>query len=275
MMHKKPIRGQRGTTLIELMIALALTGIVTLAIMRTYITQHESYLVQDDVATMQQSSRASIDEMTRQIRMAGHEVPLGLPAIVASNTNPDTIQVVYAGKECETHLLSAMGSPSAALHCEDVSCFSENEWVYIYYPDSAWGEWLQISAIDAGAGTLLHQFNPTNLIRSYPTDASVMSLNQVKFYIDNRTDPDNPTLMIQNAGDSAQVYADPITDLQFRYRLANSTIVDAPVLLSDVREVLIDITAQSTLATPGVHADGENPNRKTRTYSSSVSLRNL
>lgn len=267
------VRGERGTTLIELMIALALTGVITLVIMKTYVTQHENYLTQDDVAVMQQSSRACLDEMTRQIRMAGHKVPMGLNALVAGDTDPDTLEVVYQGDEVETFLTAAMANTSAGLQCNDVTDFEENDWVYIYDPDSAKGEWLQVSAVQAGSNTLLHQYNPANLTQIYPADAIVMKLEKVKFFVDD-SDPDNPCLMVQRGGDPAEVYADMISDLQFRYRLANGTIVDEPILLSDVREVLIDVRAQSNLAEERNRVDGEGE-RKGRTYSSSVSLRNF
>jgi prepilin-type N-terminal cleavage/methylation domain-containing protein len=41
------ISRNHGITMIEVLIALVLTGLVTAAIMNTYVTQHENYLVQD------------------------------------------------------------------------------------------------------------------------------------------------------------------------------------------------------------------------------------
>ena len=267
----KDLRSKQGTTLIELMIALVLTGIVTLAIMRTYVTQHENYLVQDDVTTMQQGARASIDELTRQIRMAGHDLPLGLPAIVAANTNPDTITITYHGNDCDTYLASKMPNTSAELKlATDISCFEDDQWVYIYDPDSSVGEWFKISEVQAAAFHIQHRYTPKNLTRAYDADALLLALNQVKFFVDETTDLDNPILMIQLGGDPAQPYAEHISDLQFQYRLANGTIVDVPVLVSDVREVLISITAESTRPDFGSEDEG-----KKRTYTSSVSLRNI
>lgn len=274
MLRQNRVSEQRGATLIELMIALALTGIITLAIMKTYVTQHESYLTQDDVSVMQQSSRACLDEMTRQIRMAGHKVPMGLAPLVASNANPDSIAVVYQGQECETFLTVQMANTSSALQCNDASCFDVGDWVYVYNPDSATGEWLQVSGIQGG-NTLLHQYTPTNLTRTYPVDAIVVLLEQVKFFVDNATDPSDPSLMVQRGGDDPQIYADHISDLQFRYRLANGTVVNTPILLSDVREVLIDVTAQSKLGQSGDGGEQGDEDVKDRTYSSSVSLRNF
>ncbi len=275
----RPLRGRRGTTLIELLIALAITGVVTLAIMKTYVTQHENYLVQDDVTNMQQSARACIDELTRQIRMAGHHLPLGLPAIEASNTDPDTITITYHGNDCETFLSAAMPNTSAELKLgSDVSCFNVDQWVYIYDPDSALGEWFKISQVQGAARHIQHRYDPKNLSRQYPADAILLALNRVKFYIDNTTNPDNPMLMVAVGGEPAEPYAEHIIDLQFQYRLANGTIVDVPVLVSDVREVLISIAAESTLPT-GEREDepepGDEDHGKRRTYNSSVSLRNI
>jgi Tfp pilus assembly protein PilW len=265
-----PLRGERGSSLIEVLIALALTGIVTLAIMNTYVIQHENYLVQDDVTTMQQSARSCIDELTRQVRMAGHHLPLGLQPIVASNTNPDTITVTYHGNDCDTYLSAAMPQPSAELKCgSDVSCFTDDQWVYIWEPDSAKGEWFVITHVQTASTMIQHNTMP--LSRKYGANSQLLALNRVKFYIDHTTDPDNPKLMCQVNNSAAQPYADHITDLQFRYHLDNGSTVDVPVLITDIREVQIDITAGSNM----VQAEGGDSEVKDRTYSSSVNLRNI
>ena len=272
-------RDNRGTTLIELMIALILTGIVVMSVMKLYATQHENYIIQDDVSNMQQSARACIDELTRQIRMAGHNLPLSVSAIEAYDTDPDTVTVTYHGNECETFLSVDMANEASAVTCNtDVSCFSVDQWVYIYDPDSSLGEWFQISSINAGTRVLQPSLN---LDRAYDADALVVALNRLKFYIDNSTNPDKPTLMVQFGFGAPVAYAEDISDLQFQYRLANGSIVDVPVLVSDVREVLIELTAQSLV--PEFDNDGnsidfddpEAPDRKGRTYTSSVSLRNV
>jgi len=262
-------QNERGSSLLEVLIALALTGIVTLAIMNTYVVQHENYLVQDDVTTMQQSARSSIDELTRQVRMAGHHLPLGLLPIEAANTDPDTITVIYHGNDCETYLTAAMATTSAALACgTTLSCFAAEQWVYIWEPDSAKGEWFEISNVDNGTNSLQHTTAP--LSRKYGADSQVLALNRVKFYVDGTTEASNPKLMVQFNNDPAQPYADQIQDLQFRYHLDNGTTVDEPVLITDIREVQISITAGSGLVQS---EDGNNV--KDRTYTSSVSLRNI
>lgn len=270
------ISNRNGTTLIELLIAIALSGIITLAAMRTYVTQHENYLVQNDVTTMQQGARASIDELTRQIRMAGHHLPLGLPPIEAANTNPDTITITYHGNECDTYLSAAMPSTSAELKCGgDISCFEENQWVYIWEPDSAKGEWFQISEVQVASGHLQHRYDPKELSRKYGANAIILALNRIKYFVDNTTSASNPRLMVQIGTDTPQPYADHVADLQFQYRLANGSIVDSPLVVSDVREVLVSVSVESTLPQLPERGGDDLEAPKMRTYATSVNVRNI
>ncbi|MBM9535540.1 prepilin-type N-terminal cleavage/methylation domain-containing protein [Desulfobulbus alkaliphilus] len=62
-----------GFTLVELMIAMTIAGIIMGAIYTAYITQQRTYLVQEQVAEMQQNIRAGLDMMVREIRMAGFD----------------------------------------------------------------------------------------------------------------------------------------------------------------------------------------------------------
>ena len=65
------LKSNRGFTLIELMVALALTGMVAAAAYGFYISQNRTYIAQDRVVEMQQNLRSALDIMVRDIRMAG------------------------------------------------------------------------------------------------------------------------------------------------------------------------------------------------------------
>lgn len=64
---------QRGFTLVELMVALAIAGVVMVAVVTTFRIQQASYVVQDDVVVMQQNLRAAMSQMTRELRMARYD----------------------------------------------------------------------------------------------------------------------------------------------------------------------------------------------------------
>ena len=50
----------KGYTLIELLIALFLTGVITTAGFHFYVKMHNSALTQEEISDMQQKSRASL-----------------------------------------------------------------------------------------------------------------------------------------------------------------------------------------------------------------------
>jgi hypothetical protein len=278
----KRIKDSRGVSLLEVLLSLVIMGFVTTAIFQLYIRQHKNFMIQDDVTNIQQNVRAAIDELGRQIRMAGYGLPQGVPALVASNTNPDTITITYLGTNCETFLSAPMPQPSAELKCgSDVSCFSEGQWVYIYEPDSSIGEWLEITQVQVAAGHLQH--NTVVLSRRYGANSLVLALTQVKYYIDNTTDPDHPTLMVEMPGRPPQVYAEDITDLQFLYRMKNGMVLDEPDILANTREVIISVSGRSHIPDPDLLGDGDdddddddgNSPYRYRTFVTSVSLRNF
>lgn len=67
------INSQAGFTLVELILAMLLTGIISIGIFSAYKTQQRSYTAQDQVTEMQQNIRAGIDMMIREVRMAGFD----------------------------------------------------------------------------------------------------------------------------------------------------------------------------------------------------------
>ncbi len=66
------LSNRSGFTLVELMLTMAISGIIMAAIYSAYIAQQRTYLAQEQVAQMQQNIRAAMDIMTREIRMAGY-----------------------------------------------------------------------------------------------------------------------------------------------------------------------------------------------------------
>jgi hypothetical protein len=259
-----------GMSLVETLVALFMTGLVMASVFGVYINQHKNWMIQEEVTDAQQNARAVIDELTRQTRMAGYELPLGLPGIEAYNTNPDTIVINYSADGCNATIEHDMPLPSSELRCDghDVSCFYDGQWAYIFDPDSGGGEFFEITHVQTGSQHIQH--NTMDLSRVYQAGAIILALQQVKYYID-RTDTTHPNLMIQLPGQAPQVYAENIEDLQFQYTMKNGAVLDVPTLVGDVREVIITLTARTDKPDPDFPAD---PYRR-RTYSSKVNMRNF
>lgn len=67
------LKQQKGFTLIELMISMAVGGIVMAAVMTSFFSQHETYLAQDEVVEMQQNARIAMDMLAHDIRTIGYD----------------------------------------------------------------------------------------------------------------------------------------------------------------------------------------------------------
>ena len=63
---------ESGFTLVELLIAMAISGIVLGAAVNTFIAQRWSYALQEQVTEMTQGTRAAMELVTREVRMAGY-----------------------------------------------------------------------------------------------------------------------------------------------------------------------------------------------------------
>jgi len=263
-------KNERGLTVVELLIALLLTGVVVSAGYGLYLNQHEGWIIQEQISNMQQNARAAMHELETRIRMAGYGIPGGFQPIYAADTNPDTITILFQNEfGCEATIEHSMPQPSSELRCDghDVSCFEENTWAYIYDPFADTGEFFFITHVQVAASHIQHNTAP--LSRRYPKGSTVMYMDMYKFYIDT-SDTNHPNLMVQKVGEPAYVYAEDIEDLQFQYNLANGVIVDVPPSGSLVREVLITLTARTERK--DLQFAGEY---RRRTLSSKVKVRNL
>ncbi|MCF8111450.1 MAG: prepilin-type N-terminal cleavage/methylation domain-containing protein [Desulfobacteraceae bacterium] len=113
-----------GFTLIELLVAVAISSIVLLAIGQFFISTNRTNTVQEKIAATQQDIRATMEMMTRDIRMAGLD-PSGNAGnagfISASNgTNQNSIAFAY-------DYYDGAGNPESDEDCNDIReyvCYS-------------------------------------------------------------------------------------------------------------------------------------------------------
>jgi prepilin-type N-terminal cleavage/methylation domain-containing protein len=237
--------GQRGMTLIELLVSSIIGLIVVASAFELYLTQHRGWLIQDEISDAQQAARASIRMLSGHIRMAGFGLPEQIGPLVAHDANPDTLMVIYQPPgHCEAPIEWDMPQPSAELRCDghDISCFEQNRWAYIYDPTADTGEFFVITEVQAAAAHIQH--NTTVLSRCYPKGSQVFMIEAYRFYID-QSDSLHPVLMVEEMGEPAAPFAENIENLQFRFVMLNGDTLNIPNQPGLVRQVLVDLTART------------------------------
>jgi prepilin-type N-terminal cleavage/methylation domain-containing protein len=108
---------QRGLTLVELVVAMAISFIVIAAVYRSFTSQQKTYALQDQVAEAQQSARVAMNILMRDLRMAGYGKPEG-NVVIGGETHTHTIDVeqdTEAPPSDTIVLVGCFGSPKGYL----------------------------------------------------------------------------------------------------------------------------------------------------------------
>ncbi|HVP36865.1 MAG TPA: hypothetical protein VMT04_07710 [Terriglobales bacterium] len=82
---------QQGIGLIELLVSAVLTVFIGAIALEFYISQHNRFAAEEDISDMQQNARVAMDEITRNIRIAGY----GLTASPSIIVGRDTLKIYY------------------------------------------------------------------------------------------------------------------------------------------------------------------------------------
>jgi prepilin-type N-terminal cleavage/methylation domain-containing protein len=104
---------ESGVTLIELLIVVVISALLTASVYATFISQQKSYAIQTGVSDMQQNARAALALMERDLRMGGFLVGdsgftvqdfggtnvTNAITVVDNTGQPDQITVVYAAQQ--------------------------------------------------------------------------------------------------------------------------------------------------------------------------------
>lgn len=260
---------QRGMSILELLIAVMMGSLVIYAGLETFVTMNQQTIQQDQITEAQQSGRAVQRILSEHLRMAGFGIPRILSPIWGADTDPDTLMITHQDVSgCEAYLSAAMGGPADAIECtgSTLDCFEPGMWVYIHDPAVDSGEFFQISQVLDGPPTLLPA---ATLSRPYALGAGVYHVEQLTYYID-QSDPDHPTLMQKEYGQSAVPYAEDMEDMECSFIMQSGDTVAVPVEPYLVTNVIVDLMAR----TPRVDQDVEHDYRR-RALTFNVSMRNL
>jgi type IV pilus assembly protein PilW len=91
----------KGITLIELLVVLVICAVLVGGIYRVFISQTRAYSLQDQVVEVQQNTRAAMEILIRDLRMAGYDDDRSTGAVVSQPVIPEdhaiTLKYEYDG----------------------------------------------------------------------------------------------------------------------------------------------------------------------------------
>jgi prepilin-type N-terminal cleavage/methylation domain-containing protein len=263
-MNRSVFRQKNGLTLIELLIALVLSGILIAALYQLFIRQQKTYTVQDQVADMQQNIRVAIDQMTREIRMAGYG---GNILAIFSNINGFANIITPANNSITILLADQVGvlkqnatKGTTQLKATNASVFNTDKKKYLCL--NGLNNYL-IQSIVTDTITLAASLTEDHLINEpvYIVKAITYSLGLSGGKTVLRRN--------ENTGGSAQPLAENMESLQFTYFDATGNVTSNPL---DIRMVRVAVTSKTNMSDPE-YKGGDGYRR--RILSSNIKVRNM
>jgi prepilin-type N-terminal cleavage/methylation domain-containing protein len=257
-------RKPKGLTLIELLVALALSSILIAALYRVFISQHKIYGIQDQVADMQQNVRIAVGQMTREIRMAGYG---GNILAIFGNINGFTDLITPADNSITIILADQVGVLKQTitkglnqLKVTNASTFNIDKKKYMCL--NGLNNYL-IQSIITDTITLT-----TSLSEDHVINEPVYLVKAITYNLG--LSGGKPALRRnENTGGGAQPVAENIEGLQFTYFDKNGNMTANP---PDIRLVKVVVTAKTNRFDPE-YKGGDGYRR--RILSSHIKVRNI
>lgn len=255
---------KRGVTLIELLIALVMSGILIAALYRVFISQQKIYTVQDQVVDIQQNLRIAIDQMTREIRMAGYGGNIletfgnvnGFNHLITPSEN--SITIILADQVGELKQSATKGTNQ--IKVTNASKFNTEKKKYLCL--NGLNNYL-IQSIDSDTLTLT-----TSLNEDHTINEPVYLVKAITYSIG--LSGGRPALRRnENTGGGSQPLAENVESLQFIYYDTNGNITGNP---PEIRMVKVTTTVKTNIQDPD-YKSGDGFRR--RTLSSYIKVRNM
>ena len=274
------LRKNKGLTLIELMVALVITGILVAAIYRTFIGQQKTYTVQEQVVDMQQNARAAVNRMTTEMRMAGFgNVSMLLPDMNTNawcgKNNWDVVNPDYPAAGSVTILYGIGSATLAAIPVANqitVNSLTDSQGNVLF--DTGDRKYVSIGGVESYtitniAGTILTLSG--NLTYSHAVGTPVYGIRAVSYQVDGtqtllRDEIPRPSTQVVQL---AQPLADNIESLQFGYRDASD---NPPASNANIRVILVTLRARTNVSDPEYKTDG---GFRKRQIASRIHLKNM
>jgi len=271
------LKKNNGVTLIELLVAMAISAILIAAIYRTFISQQKTYTVQEQVVDMQQNVRVAINRMMREIRMAGFgnvSDVLKLGGVngfseVVTPEGSNKITIVGGFKQIRRD----NGDPIV------VDSASGNQITLNYATDEFDGNahrficigGIESNTVQSRSERILTLDEP--LRYTHPPGTPIYKIQAITYGLRNNDDGVRVLFrdLYSNTGSSKrETVAENIENVQFEYFDANAKPIAIP---ANIRMVKVTVTARTSMSDP--EFKGGMGGFRRRTITSNIHVRNM
>jgi len=238
-------KDKTGFTLVELMVVLAILGVVMVGVMGVITHQNKAYHSEESIIDLQMNARIALNQISRYVRMAGfgccgnidssHQVNSFSSVLNATDNGsgtPDTLTIVTAGRA--VGIVDDGDDPDHSEEFQSISAipvvkhdskdkieelFNNSAKKYIYIAPCENSDFLTISGAVAAAATTI-TLNSSIRVKEgteiFTVKAYSISIKQPNEY--SAPKPAGPNLVInENTGGNRQEFAENIENLQFQY----------------------------------------------------------
>jgi len=280
---------RKGITLIELLVSFCASAILIAGIYKIFISQQHTFIVQDQIADLQQNVRLAINRMTREIRMTN----FGRPHYINSDGSYDdtfftdgggmygkygsvvtpggggtSVTVVEAYQTVTT--LSAPVSSGTTISVNDVSGFTTAAGAKGYISING-TESHHISHVHHHSKTLTFPGWDTGVKGTHQAGEPVYLVQAITYShgiptAPFRAVPGDSLLRNDNLGSGPQAVADNIDSIQFRNPDGSIPLNPSSACMQ------VAITVRTNMADPDYKVSG---GYRKRTLTSNIQMRNL
>jgi len=266
----------KGFTIIETLMVLAMLGIVMGAIFSLYITHLKNAYAQDETIEMQQNLRMAMESISRTLKNAGTLVPLTTTPLEAFGNSSSSVQVntassdgVYA-RSMTNRTNRASNFAIYSSKVDSTNGFSAGDKVRLINPLAAapvFATYTTILISDTPTAQSLHltgsgvfvtgsDVKPGDIFAKAASTTAPRTHDSVLFFISSGTIatglvcPTNQQCLVRSTNGTPEILASYISKLRFSYIDESGTeSATAPAELNTIRSVRVTIDGIATTST--------------------------
>ena len=248
---------ENGMTIVELLMAVAISGILVTLIFQFFTAQTSSFSEAQKTAQMQQELRWAINFVGENLKLAGNGVPPASGWAVISNTDggsaSDSLAVLGAFKSMVIKTTQTMANEGSQIKVDNSDGIEIGDLCVL--SDGTFSEIFMITSKND-----LHLWHDTmppwnddkNLDHRYVANSSATIVTHYSFFVGPDEDG-NDALLVESQAYYPQVLLGNVDAFQVRFKMKSGDFQDeiSAVEVYDIRMIEITIRARSSAPIPG------------------------